>query len=192
MDEQAAAILEEAETKLAQRAGELVAARQMTEAKPLLRLIDELAALREGEPELAPAKPGRRQPARTPSTSSSRKTPYPKFARDGDTLVKIGYSRREKKEYEHRSPLAALDAVATHAARVADRQGRFTSDDLMPVPDADGDDLPSYQSYLCLAFLRDQGLVLRDGRSQYRIASPKTLAVDARTAAAKLRKHASG
>ncbi len=188
MDEQAAAILDEAETKLAKRAGELVAARQMTAARPLLQLIDDLAALRN-----APATALKRERPAPPieHRPSSAKSTYPKFARDGNTLVKIGYSRREKKEYEHRSPLSALEAVASHAARVADRQGRFTSDDLMPVSDADGDDLPSYQSYLCLAFLRDRDLVLRDGRSQYCIASPKTLAADANAAAAKLCKHAS-
>ena len=116
---------------------------------------------------------------------------YPKFAMEGDTLIKIGFSRRERAEYEHRSPLATLVAVSDAADAVADRRGCFTTDDLMPVADADGEALPSYQSYLCLAFLRDAGLVERIGRSQYNIARPGHLREDAEAAAGQIKRRPS-
>src|SRR4051794_31882715 len=37
---------------------------------------------------------------------------YPKFFRRGDELVKVGWSKKERKEYSHRAPRRAVDAVA--------------------------------------------------------------------------------
>ena len=38
---------------------------------------------------------------------------YPKFIRDGDALVKIGWSKSAKNEYEHKSPKRVLTALVT-------------------------------------------------------------------------------
>lgn len=190
VDPRPAKILEKAERRIAAVAAELVAARRYDEARPVMDLAAGLRALCSKHLDVAPAPAAAPEPAAPHPPISPRpaagRAGYPRFALDGATLVKIGWSRREKAEYEHRSPLGALRAVAGAADAAADARGRFTTDDLMPVADADGRPLPSYQSYLCLAFLRRAGLVGAAGRSHYHIARPGTLARDAADAAERL------
>src|SRR5690242_20588538 len=49
--------------------------------------------------------------------ASSRRTaspdPYPKFFRRGNELVKVGWSKKERKEYNHRAARRSIDAVAS-------------------------------------------------------------------------------
>ena len=49
----------------------------------------------------------------------------------------------------------------------------FVVDDLLPVHDAAGEELPSYQVYLALAWLRQAGIVEKKGRDGYvRVTDP--------------------
>jgi hypothetical protein len=120
-----------------------------------------------------------------PVPSSRRSTPkgrrrklergtadYPKFARRGSHLVKIAWSRKQKKEYQHKAPrhvallLAGVLAEAGHDGRVV-QMG-----DLLPIREDDGSEVPSYQAYLALAWLKKSGLVDQHGRQGYSV--PKT------------------
>ena len=163
VDKRARKILSKAEEQLAALASELVAARQYDEARPVLQLADDLRGLGRDRTAIEPAAPP--PPRRSPAGRAG----YPRFAVEDDSLVKIGWSRQAKAEYEHRSPLSTLQIIARAVSTIADRRGRFTTEDLMPLSDADGREVPSYQSYLCLAFLRHAGLVGRGGRSKYAV-----------------------
>jgi DNA-binding transcriptional ArsR family regulator len=87
--------------------------------------------------------------------------------RAGDRLVKIGWSKRDRRAYEHRATrtavLAVLDAVA---AKI--RPGkRFELDGIGEVSDATGKAVPTYQVYLTLRWLRDLGIISKRGKSDY-------------------------
>jgi len=112
----------------------------------------------------APRKPARAQPpART-----GPKGAYPRFERDGDRLVKIGWSKKKRSEYEHRAPREAVDAFVRHLAAHVTPGKVFTMEQLMPVPNpSTGDDLPAYQVYLTLAWLRHIGAVEKKGKDGY-------------------------
>ena len=103
------------------------------------------------------------RPARRP-----RKSEYPKFLCAGDSLVKIGWSKAEKAEYEHKSPKNIVVAVG-HALTAAGSKGRrFSMDKVLPLTDPeDSSELPTYQCYLSLAWLRHEGLVVQHGRQGY-------------------------
>jgi len=103
------------------------------------------------------------RPARRP-----RKSEYPKFLCDGDSLVKIGWSKAEKAEYEHKSPKRVVVAVG-HALTAAGSKGRrFSMDKVLPLTDPeDSSELPTYQCYLSLAWMRHEGLVVQHGRQGY-------------------------
>jgi len=110
---------------------------------------------------------------RTGATKKPKKDAYPKFFRDGETLVKVGWSKSEKSEYEHKSPKAVLHALCRALTAVGDRGCRFTMEKVLPLKDnTDGGTLPDYQCYLCLAWLRQSGLVIQHGRQGYSL--PKT------------------
>lgn len=110
-------------------------------------------------------------PVLVPSGSNLRRRPrpspdeYPKFFRRGDELVKVGWSRTERKEYYHRAPRAAIDALVAVVQQIGARGKIFTSDDFLPLKDsADGSDFPAYQPYVAMAWLKQLGLVHQHGR----------------------------
>src|SRR5580658_8629688 len=43
---------------------------------------------------------------------------YPKFFRRGDELVKVGWSKKDRKEYNHRAPRGAIDAVVAAVRQI--------------------------------------------------------------------------
>lgn len=94
---------------------------------------------------------------------------FPKFNRDGDTLIKIGWSKTDAAPYEHRSPRKILDKLVSRIAEVAVGHRLFTTDELLPLYDDDASELPSYQCYLCLAWLVASGLIDRHGRQGYTV-----------------------
>jgi len=115
---------------------------------------------------------GAAKKARPPKrVSPTQKHPY--FERDGDKLVKIGWSKKANDEYEHRAPRAAALAVSEHLAAKTRADEVFEIEPLLPVPDGQGGDLPSYQAYLVLAWLRDSGVIEKKGREGYvRVTNP--------------------
>lgn len=97
----------------------------------------------------------------------SSKASYPRFERNNDKLVKIGWSKKSREEYEHRAPQSAVLAFAKHLTQCATAGSTFVVDQLLPIHDASGEELPSYQIYLALAWLRHIGIVEKTGRDGY-------------------------
>jgi hypothetical protein len=130
---------------------------------------------RASEPPKSSAATPRRGNGRSKGSSAAkRKTPtrkYPKFERDGDKLVKVGWSKKANDEYEHRAPRAAALAFVEHLASRTSVREIFEIEPLLPVPDGRGGELPSYQVYLALAWLRHAGAVQKKGRDGYVRAS---------------------
>lgn len=93
---------------------------------------------------------------------------YPRFARRGDNLVKIGWSKKEKAEYEHKAPMSAVTALVA-AIKKAGADGRiFQVGTLLPCQ-GDSGDVPDYQVYLIVAWLRAVGLLDQHGRQGYSV-----------------------
>ncbi len=91
---------------------------------------------------------------------------YPRFVREGDNLVKVGWSKSQRAEYEHKSPQRLL-AVLCESLTSANGK-RIMMDKVLPLNDpVTGNPFPDYQSYLCLAWLRSAGLVIQHGRQGY-------------------------
>jgi len=102
----------------------------------------------------------------------SRKKVYPRFLRQGDELIKIGWSPSEKAEYEHKSPKKVVLLLAAAIAKAGANGKRFTMDRVMPLQDStDGKRMPDYQVYVCLAWFRQLGFVKQHGRQGYSLTS---------------------
>jgi hypothetical protein len=112
--------------------------------------------------------PSKTRPDRIPARAASPlpPTPYPHFYKDGDKLVKVGWSKKEDREYEHRAPQSAVIAIASRAAAASKGSKVF---DFGKLADAktEGGDIPSYQAYLTVAWLRDIGAIRQCGRDGY-------------------------
>lgn len=111
-------------------------------------------------------------PPRARERSHKKKTNYPRFERDGDRLVKVGWSKKNKEAYEHRAPREAVVAVARHLSSQVRVGEVFAIEDLMPVPNvSSGDEVPGYQVYLTLAWLRSLNAIEKKGRDGYVLRS---------------------
>jgi hypothetical protein len=110
-------------------------------------------------------KAGRRKKQRRSRTTKSE---YPKFLREGDSLVKIGWSKSESKPYEHKAPRAVLRALVQSLTRAGGKGERFTMEGIFPLKNiSDSSEIPDYQAYLTLAWLRSVGLIVQHGRQGY-------------------------
>lgn len=99
---------------------------------------------------------------------ASLKSVFPRFERDGDRLVKIGWSKRQGSVYEHRAPKQVVLGCARRIAGLSRPGGIFAVDAMVPTPDpSEGGDVPAYQVYLVVAWLRSLGLIKKKGRDGY-------------------------
>jgi hypothetical protein len=95
---------------------------------------------------------------------------YPRFERQGDRLAKIAWSKKDRREYEHRAPAELIFQIAEVFEQNTKRGKPFLMDDLLPFKSRSGDEIPSYQAYLALAWFRSLGLIEARGKDGYAVA----------------------
>ena len=115
--------------------------------------------------------------------SASRKrgrTGYPKFEVKNDTLIRIGWSKKERREYTHKTPRTAFDGtVKVMAALAQNGAGPFTAEEIIEqVNHTESETIPSYQVYVVIGFLRARKCIVQVGREGYDI--PTEIATRAR------------
>ncbi len=139
-------VLKQAEERLAARTNEALEDRQYAD-------VAELAAVTQQVRDLIPSVgPSRAEPSRE----------YPRFFRSRDRLVRVGWSRNTGKEYKNRASKISVRAVA---ATLRDRGSHeFSVNQLLPVRDESGAEVPRYQVGLTVAWLRTLGAVRGAGR----------------------------
>jgi hypothetical protein len=103
---------------------------------------------------------------KVPIRSRNKLGQYPKFLREGDNLVKIGWSKSQRAEYEHKSPKRLLVVLCESLTSANGK--RILMDKVLPLKDpVTGSAFPDYQSYVCVAWLKFAGLVIQHGRQGY-------------------------
>jgi hypothetical protein len=103
----------------------------------------------------------------TSTAQRSSEVGYPRFERQGDRLVKIAWSKKDRREYEHRSTADIIFRIAELFERDRGLRTAFMMDDLMPFTTRSGADIPSYQAYLALAWFRSLGVIEARGKDGY-------------------------
>lgn len=124
----------------------------------------------ETAPSNAPHQVSSRSPSRT--RRRRRKGTYPRFELVGDHLVKTGWSKKDKREFVHRVPRESLELIEERLRAVAARKTPFAMPDVLPVPKPNGrGEIPTYQVYVAIAYLVEQGTVSKHGRADYSLAT---------------------
>jgi hypothetical protein len=101
---------------------------------------------------------------------------YPTFYRVDDYLVKVGWSKSDKSEYEHKCPKAGLLTLIDALQRAGARGRRFTMERVFSLLEVKGaSELPSYQVYVGLAWLKANGLIAQHGRQGYTLVDAQAL-----------------
>lgn len=115
-------------------------------------------------------------PSSSVSQSKLMTNTFPHFLREKDDLVKLGWSRKEKGPYEHRTPKSSVDSVVSAVLLNGKTGHRFTIDEIksaLPHPETSGK-IPIYQIYAVVSWLKWAGLVLQHGRQGYTAVRPQT------------------
>ncbi len=118
--------------------------------------------------------------SRTKKASTPKRKPtkgeYPRFLRRGDVLVKVGWSRRANAEYEHKVSENIVMLIARAIAKAGLNGELAPTEKFLSAVTSEGDvEVPEYQVYVVLAWLRSFGLVAQHGRQGYTIRQPNEL-----------------
>lgn len=107
---------------------------------------------------------------RTTKKRRSLKSAYPRFEVRNGTLMRIGWSKKKKREYTHKAPKTVFEQ--TIIAMVALSQignGLVTAEEIIErVTNHSSEHIPSYQIYTVLGLLQDRDCIQRVGREGYR------------------------
>jgi hypothetical protein len=102
-----------------------------------------------------------------PSRKKSKKD-YPQYTVRSGALIKVGLSRNRRDVYEHMVPRAEFDAVIQRLGELAGRK-HFSADEVVnKVP------CPSYQAYIVISLLKENGMLAVPRRGMYAFPRPKT------------------
>ena len=91
--------------------------------------------------------------------------------------MKIGWSKKNASEYTHKAPLEVVEAFCNtlKEALGTGTSDSFVMEDLLPLATPNAEDIPDYQTYLSLAWLRSLNVVKKDGRHSYKLVDPQWL-----------------
>jgi hypothetical protein len=105
------------------------------------------------------------------AAGSSQAKRYPVFSTTDERLIKLGWSKKNRTEYEHRAPKASV-AIVHEAIRSIGATGKpFEVEALSPLVTADNQEIPGYQIYMAIGWLRDLGAIQKGGRNRYRLTN---------------------
>lgn len=109
------------------------------------------------------------KPKSQSSAKSRKKTDYPYFQVKQDTLIRFGWSKKEKREYSHKIPKSAFDGVIEAISKISKRgKEPYTAESIIELANQHPDqDIPSYQAYVVIGFLKEVGLLEQVGREGY-------------------------
>ena len=95
----------------------------------------------------------------------------PRFEVRNGSLVKIGWSRKQRCEYSHKVPKVAFDAIVAAMGGLAKvGNGPFTAETMIEKLNKTEDEtIPAYQVYVAVAALRAWNVVSQIGREGYEI-----------------------
>lgn len=98
---------------------------------------------------------------------------FPQFVREDNSLVKLGWSKKNNSLYEHRAPKQTVFSVSRMLQERVGNETTFSMQDILPISSFEEEEIPSYQAYLTVAWLKDMGVLERSGRSDHKLISAK-------------------
>ncbi len=102
---------------------------------------------------------------------------FPKFYRAREDLLKEGWSKREKAVYQHKAPKRILLLLVEAVNRIGLNGDRFSMEQVLPLHDPMNDsEVPTYQAYLSLAWLRKEKIIVQHGRQGYSLPKETDIA----------------
>ncbi|MHC4571679.1 MAG: hypothetical protein ACYS0C_06350 [Planctomycetota bacterium] len=97
------------------------------------------------------------------------KARYPRFDVKKNSLIRIGWSKKERREYTHKAPKAVYDQTVRAMADLArSAAGPFMAEQIIEHLNQMGSEtIPSYQVYVVIGLLRRANCIKQRGREGY-------------------------
>lgn len=108
---------------------------------------------------------------RKAASRKGAKTDYPQFKVTKDTLIRIGWSKKQRREYIHKAPRFVFEqTVKAMTALSQSGAGPFTAEQIIEHIDSmESETIPSYQIYVVIGLLRRTNCIKQLGRDGYDI-----------------------
>ena len=109
------------------------------------------------------------------SRSNKRKKPpkkgeYPIYKVANGSLFKTGWSKKKGDEYVHRVPISTVRNISGALELLSAAPGPISGEEILASDLVKNvGNIPSYQGYVTLAFLKDRGIISSTGREGYRL-----------------------
>jgi hypothetical protein len=143
------------------------AADKLEKPQPIISAVGEVSQLRTTATKSQASRRTQR-PTRGRRRIKALQREYPKFRREDDKLVKIGWSKSERSEYRHRVPRYVAESVLAAISKIDLGKGPFTVEEILPIPDPHGGaEVPQHQIYIAIAWLKAEGVLMQHGRDGY-------------------------
>lgn len=98
---------------------------------------------------------------------------YPRFETRNDSIVKIGWSKKQRREYSHKVPSDVFEkTVKAMSVLAASSAGPFMAEQIIDkVNNTEIEAIPAYQVYVVIAMLRKTKCIMQIGREGYKIST---------------------
>lgn len=158
------------------RYGDVAAIARLADGMSQLWRLGDAGSAMDGEANAQPTSSAETSERATlPWTEGVKRKTFPRFERDADRLVKIAWSKRDRAEYEHKAPRDVVDLLIDTVKRRKGLGARFVPPDILPLRDPKTKhEVPSYQAYLALAWLCQEGVMVKHGREGYSLKPTAT------------------
>ena len=99
----------------------------------------------------------------------TKKSDYPQFIVKNDTLLRIGWSKKQKREYTHKVPRYVFDKTNKSMFVLAHSgNGPFLAEQIIEqINNNESEAIPSYQVYVVVGMLRETNFIKQVGRDGY-------------------------
>ena len=118
--------------------------------------------------EIRPAKSGTRIEKKA-LTKKRKKSDYPKFKVKNETLIRIGWSRKQRREYTHKAQRFVFEqTVKAMTALSQSGAGPFLAENILEQANSnESEAIPSYQIYVVIGLLKQTNCIKQVGRDGY-------------------------
>jgi len=104
------------------------------------------------------------------SKRKGQKSAYPKFEVRNGTLIRVGWSKKNRREYTHKAPKTVFEQTIKAMASIGQtRNGAVMAEQIIEqLESTSSEHIPSYQVYTVLGLLRDRDCIQKIGNEGYR------------------------
>lgn len=102
---------------------------------------------------------------------TSKKGEYPRFKIADGSLFKTGWSKKKNSEYVQRVPIGKVKKIVAAFEQLSSEPGPISSEHILESESMENaDSPPSYQVYIVLAFLKQEGVIASTGREGFHLS----------------------